>query len=94
MDSSRTGGTESVVINAGYLEGRDLPPDQELLEYIPTELFDTAQHIASRGPFLVAKASLPAMRKQGRGSFLITTTLHPFAVVSAAPDRASTTHGS
>ena len=63
---------ESVVINAGYLEGRDLPPDQELLEYIPTELFDTAQHIASRGPFLVAKASLPAMRKQGRGSFLIT----------------------
>ena len=26
---------------------------EELLEYIPVEMFDTAQHIASRGPFLV-----------------------------------------
>ena len=55
-----------LVYNAGYLEGRDLPPDKELLEHIPTELFDTAQHIASRGPFLVAKEVLPAMRRAGR----------------------------
>jgi NAD(P)-dependent dehydrogenase (short-subunit alcohol dehydrogenase family) len=61
-----------VVYNAGYLEGRDLPPEKELLEYIPTELFDTAQHIASRGPFLVAKEVLPAMRRAGQGSFLIS----------------------
>ena len=61
-----------LVYNAGYLEGRDLPPDKELLEHIPTELFDTAQHIASRGPFLVAKEVLPAMRKRGRGSFLFS----------------------
>ncbi len=63
---------DAVVLNAGYLEGRDLPPDKELLEHIPVEMFDTAQHIASRGPFLVAKAVLPAMRARGRGSFLIT----------------------
>lgn len=61
-----------VVLNAGYLEGRDLPPEKELLEHIPVEMFDTAQHIASRGPFLVAKAALPAMRARGHGSFLIT----------------------
>ncbi|MEM7001915.1 MAG: SDR family oxidoreductase [Pseudomonadota bacterium] len=61
-----------VVLNAGYLEGRDLPPDQELLEYIPVEMFDTAQNIASRGPFLLAKVVLPAMRERGTGSFLIT----------------------
>jgi NAD(P)-dependent dehydrogenase (short-subunit alcohol dehydrogenase family) len=61
-----------VVYNAGYLEGRDLPPEKELLEHIPVEMFDTAQHIASRGPFLVAKEVLPAMRKRGGGSFLIT----------------------
>ncbi len=30
-----------VVYNAGYLEGRDLPPEKELLEHIPVELFDT-----------------------------------------------------
>lgn len=66
------GDPEVVVLNAGYLEGRDLPPDQELLEHVPTEMFETAQHIASRGPFLVAKAVLPAMRERGSGSFLIT----------------------
>ena len=27
---------EVVVYNAGYLEGRDLPADQELLEFVPT----------------------------------------------------------
>jgi NAD(P)-dependent dehydrogenase (short-subunit alcohol dehydrogenase family) len=66
-------GDPSVLIyNAGYLEGRDLPPDKELLEHMPTELFDTAQHIASRGPFLVAKEVLPAMREAGAGTFLIS----------------------
>lgn len=66
------GDPEVVLLNAGYLEGRDLPPDKELLEHIPVEMFDTAQHIASRGPFLVARAALPAMRERGSGSFLIT----------------------
>jgi NAD(P)-dependent dehydrogenase (short-subunit alcohol dehydrogenase family) len=61
-----------VVYNAGYLEGRDLPPEKELLEHIPVEMFDTAHHIASRGPFLVAKEVLPAMRKRGEGSFLFS----------------------
>ena len=66
------GDPDVVVYNAGYLEGRDLPPGQELLEYIPVEMFDTAQHIASRGPFLVAKEVLPAMRKKGAGSFFFS----------------------
>ena len=68
----RVGDPHVVVYNAGYLEGRDLPPDKELLEHIPVEMFETAQHIASRGPFLVAKEVLPAMRKRGEGTFLIT----------------------
>ena len=61
-----------LVYNAGYLEGRDLPADKELLEHLPVEIFDTAQDIASRGPFLVAKEVLPAMRARGAGSFLIS----------------------
>jgi len=61
-----------LVYNAGYLEGRDLPPEKELLEHIPVEMLETAQHIASRGPFLVAKEVLPAMRERGSGSFLIS----------------------
>ena len=61
-----------LVLNAGYIEGRDLPPEMELLEYIPTEIFETAQHISSRGPFLLAKEILPGMRERGSGSLLIT----------------------
>ena len=66
------GDPEVVVLNAGYLEGRDLPPEMELLEHMPVEFFETAQNISSRGPFLVAKEILPAMRKRGQDSFLIT----------------------
>ena len=66
------GDPEVLVYNAGYLEGRDLPPEKELLEYIEVSMFDTAQHIASRGPFLVAKEVLPAMRRKGHGSFFFS----------------------
>jgi len=68
----RVGDPHVLVYNAGYLDGRDLPPEKELLEHMPLEIFETAQHVASRGPFLVAKEVLPAMRKRGEGSFLIT----------------------
>ncbi|MFP6749934.1 MAG: SDR family oxidoreductase [Alphaproteobacteria bacterium] len=69
---AEVGEPDVLVYNAGYLEGRDLPAGQELLEYIPLEMFETAQHISSRGPFLVAKEVLPAMRRNGRGTFLIS----------------------
>ena len=61
-----------LVYNAGYLEGRDLPPEMELLEHMPYEMFETAQHISSSGPFLVAKEVLPAMRERGEGSILFS----------------------
>ena len=66
------GDPDALLYNAGYLEGRDLPPEKELLEHIEVEMFDTAQHIASRGPFLVAKEVLPAMRRKGEGSFFFS----------------------
>ena len=68
----KAGDPDVLVYNAGYLEGRDLPPDKELLEHVPVDIFETAQHIASRGPFLVAKEVLPAMRQRpGRGGDVI-----------------------
>ena len=66
------GDPDVLIYNAGYLEGRDLPPDQELLEHVPVEILDTGLHIAARGPFLVAKEVLPAMRKKGAGSFFFS----------------------
>ena len=69
---SEVGDPHVLVYNAGYLEGRELPPEKDLLEHVPLEIFETAQHISSRGPFLVAKEVLPAMRERGAGSFLIS----------------------
>ena len=66
------GDPDVLIYNAGYLEGRELPPDKELLEHVPVEIFDTAEHISSRGPFLVAREVLPAMRQKGRGSFFFS----------------------
>ncbi len=66
------GDPDVLIYNAGYLEGRDLPPDKELLEYVSVEILDTGLHIAARGPFLVAKEVLPAMRKKGAGSFFFS----------------------
>ena len=68
----QVGDPDVLVYNAGYLEGRELPPEKELMENIPFEMFETAQHIASSGPFLVAKEALPAMRQRGAGTILIS----------------------
>src|SRR5438045_6566212 len=38
------GDTDVLIYNAGYLEGRDLPEEKELLEHIPVELLDTGLH--------------------------------------------------
>ena len=69
---AEAGDPDVLVYNAGYIDGRDLPPEMELLENTPLEVFETAQHISSSGPFLVAKEVLPAMRERGEGTILIS----------------------
>ncbi|HWD60248.1 MAG TPA: SDR family oxidoreductase [Stellaceae bacterium] len=66
------GEPDALLYNAGYLDGRELPADKELLEHVPVSILDTAIHVAIRGPFLVAKEVLPAMRKKGEGSFFFS----------------------
>jgi NAD(P)-dependent dehydrogenase (short-subunit alcohol dehydrogenase family) len=69
---THVGDPDVLVYNAGYLEGRDLPPEKELLEHVPLEIFETAMHVACRGPFLVAQEVLPAMRRRKSGTFLFS----------------------
>ena len=57
----RAGDPDVLVYNAGYLEGRDLPPDKELLEHVPVEIFETAQS----GRSSEAAASLAQMAARG-----------------------------
>ena len=61
-----------LIYNAGYLDGRELPEDKELLEHVPVRILDTAIDVAIRGPFLVAQEVLPEMRKRGEGSFFFS----------------------
>ena len=74
----KAGDPNVLVYNAGYMEGRDLPPEKELLEHISFEMYETTQHLASSGPFLVVKEVLPAMRERGEGSILFSNT--PFSL--------------
>ncbi|HVH78502.1 MAG TPA: SDR family oxidoreductase [Stellaceae bacterium] len=69
---SEAGDPDVLIYNAGYLDGRELPEDKELLEYVPVRILDTAIDVAIRGPFLVAQEALPAMRKKGEGSFFFS----------------------
>lgn len=69
---AEAGEPDAVIYNAGYLDGRELPADKELLEHVPVSILDTAIHVAIRGPFLVAQEVLPAMRKNGEGSFFFS----------------------
>ncbi|WKN60155.1 SDR family NAD(P)-dependent oxidoreductase [Rhodococcus opacus] len=66
------GDPDVLIYNAGYMAGRELPADQELLENFPTDLFDIAIRTACVGPFLVAREVLPEMRRRGRGSILFS----------------------
>ena len=69
---STVGDPQVVIYNAGSILGRALPPEMELLEHMPIEIFDEVHHIAARGPFLVAKQVLPAMRRAGSGTLIFT----------------------
>ena len=69
---AEAGDPDVLIYNAGYLDGRELPADKELLEYVPVRILDTAIDVAIRGPFRVAQEVLPAMRKKGGGSFFFS----------------------
>src|SRR5579864_6062545 len=69
---TEAGDPDVLIYNAGYLDGRELPAEKELLEYVPVRILDTAIDVAIRGPFLVAQEVLPAMRKKGAGSFFFS----------------------
>jgi NAD(P)-dependent dehydrogenase (short-subunit alcohol dehydrogenase family) len=72
MIRESVGDPDVLVYNAGYMAGRELPEELELLEHFPIDLFDIAMATACRGPFLVAQEVLPAMRARARGSILFS----------------------
>ena len=89
------GDPDVLVYNAGYLEGRDLPPEKELLEHIPVEMFDTAH--AHRRPRTVPRrqGSAAGDAEEGRRVVLLLQQLQVAARHEAdTPASRSTTRGS
>jgi NAD(P)-dependent dehydrogenase (short-subunit alcohol dehydrogenase family) len=67
------GDPEVMVYNAGYLEGRDLPPEKELLEHVPIGVLDTAlPAVSMRTSRLRAAVFSPAEECSGRFSGRVT----------------------
>jgi len=88
------GEPEVLVYNAGYIEGRDLPPEQELMEFFPDAMFETALDVACRGPSWWSRKS--SRRCDGRGGerSCSPTTSGRCAAASGQPAHRSTTPGS
>ncbi len=68
------GDPEVLIYNAGYLEGRDLPPEKELLEYIEVEMFDTAQPLPAGGLSSSPSRCCRRCAEKARGRFYSRTT--------------------
>ena len=61
--------------NAGYMEGRTLPKEQELLEFFPVECSTPPCNSLPVRPSCVVKEVLPAMRKRQRGSLFFSNNM-------------------
>ena len=57
------------MIRCGRRASCPIPKGREAGEELEGEFFETAQHVASRRPFLVAQEMLPAMRTRGAGAW-------------------------
>jgi NAD(P)-dependent dehydrogenase (short-subunit alcohol dehydrogenase family) len=65
----RYGGVDILLANAG-VEGRVAP----IVDY-PEEEFDRVLAVNVRGPFLGLKAAIPALKRRGGGSIVITSSV-------------------
>ncbi len=88
------GDPDVLIYNAGYLEGRDLPPGKELLEYIPVEMFDTASTLPAVGHFSLPRKCCRPCGGKVRGRFSFRTTPSLSAGPSGIPENHSTIPGS
>ena len=82
----QAGDPDVLVYNAGYIDGRDLPPEKELLEHIPFEMFETAQHISSSGPSWSPRRYCPPCASEAKALSLSPITRPHCEGKSATPD--------
>ena len=89
------GDPDVVIYNAGYLEGRELPPEKELLEHIPLDCSKPRNTLPAVARSWSRKRCCPpcASVEPGRSSFRITrrpcaaeAADRPVAVLSAGDD--------
>jgi NAD(P)-dependent dehydrogenase (short-subunit alcohol dehydrogenase family) len=85
------GDPEVLIYNAGYMAGRTLPPEQELMEHFPAELFEVAIDVACRGPSWLPSRSSPPCGRPAVDRSCSPTTSTPCAAGSGTPASRCTT---
>jgi NAD(P)-dependent dehydrogenase (short-subunit alcohol dehydrogenase family) len=87
------GDPEVLVYNAGYLEGRDLPPEKELLEHVPLEILTRRCTSPAAAPSWWRRRCCRRCASAAWAPSSSPTTPAPCAARSAGPESRCTTRG-
>ena len=82
----RFGGLDIVILNAG-ITGARLP-----IEDYPVELFDSVLAVNLRGAWLGLKAAIPHLKKRGKGSVVVTSSVQGQAALAGTTAYTTSKH--
>jgi NAD(P)-dependent dehydrogenase (short-subunit alcohol dehydrogenase family) len=83
----RFGGIDIALLNAG-ITGARIP-----LEEFPIELFDSVMAVNLRGAWLGLRAVIPHMKRRGRGSVVVTSSIQGLAALAGTTAYTTSKHG-
>jgi NAD(P)-dependent dehydrogenase (short-subunit alcohol dehydrogenase family) len=83
----RFGGLDIMILNAG-ITGARMP-----IEDYPIELFDSVLAVNLRGAWLGLRASIPHLKKRGKGSVVVTSSVQGLAALAGTTAYTISKHG-
>ena len=83
----RFGGVDIALLNAGITGGR-MP-----IEEFPIDLFDSVMAVNLRGAWLGLRAVIPQMKRRGRGSVVVTSSIQGLAALAGTTAYTTSKHG-
>jgi len=83
----RFGGVDIALLNAGITGGR-MP-----IEDFPIDLFDSVMAVNLRGAWLGLRAVIPQMKRRGRGSVVVTSSIQGLAALAGTTAYTTSKHG-
>lgn len=83
----RFGGVDIALLNAGIAGGR-MP-----IEDCPVELFDSVLAVNLRGAWLGLRAAIPHLKKRGKGSVVVTSSIQGLSALAGTTAYTTSKHG-